>query len=61
MKSDFNNISGNGPGILIEMALSFFFTYRGGDDAKSFMIMFRTKRRHAAEMSREAVILFKNN
>jgi hypothetical protein len=24
MKFDFNNISGNGPGILIEMALSFF-------------------------------------
>ena len=60
MKFDINNIFRNRPGIRLEMALS-FSTHRGGDDAKSFMIMFSTKRRPATEMSRGAVILFKNN
>ncbi len=60
MKSDINTISGNRPRIHLQMARS-FFTHRGGDDAKSFMIMSSTKSRPEAEMTRGAVIIFKNN
>lgn len=60
MKLSINNIYGNRLGFHLEMAQG-CSTERGGDDARPFMIMSSSKHLSAADRSRGAVIIFKND